>query len=170
MTVVEVIGDVVADGVEHAAGEDVHRVLVIDGDGTGEEERQPGVGEQRRLQLLSVDTGHFEGLLGDDVELAAVTGEELHLAKQLAVALQGAELKAAAVHGSVTHGDTAVWHQHQIPKLLPLAHQRLSLAEQAPLGDAGLDHPYDQVVAGLPVRLEASLEKGFELHGEFCAR
>ena len=116
VAVIEVEGDVVADGVEHAAGEDIHRVLIVDGNGGGKEERHLGVGDQRLLQLLAVDAGHFQRLLGDDVELAAVAGEELHLAKELVVALKGAELKAAAIHGGVAHGDAAARHQHQIPQ------------------------------------------------------
>ncbi len=47
----------------------------------------------------------------------------------------------------------------------PLTHQGLPLGDQAPLRDAGDDHLFDEIMAGLPVGLKAPLEKGFELHG-----
>ncbi|BDC81564.1 hypothetical protein NUITMVA1_15070 [Aeromonas hydrophila] len=81
------------------------------------------------------------------------------------VALKRAELKAAAIHGGVAHGDAAALDQHQIPQRFALAHQGLPLGDETPLRDAGADHLFDEIVAGLPVGLKAPLEKGFELHG-----
>ncbi|MNG16366.1 hypothetical protein D3C84_1002760 [compost metagenome] len=70
----------------------------------------------------------------------------------------------------MAHGDAAALHQHQISQRFALPHQGLPLGDETQLRDAGADHLFDQIVAGLPVGLKAPLEKRFELHERLGAR
>ena len=86
-------GDVVGDGVQQPAGGDVQGIQIVAGKRRGEEEGQLGLGQQPFGQLVGADDGGVQLGLGHHAPLHRGGAEELHLAEDLLVALNLAELK-----------------------------------------------------------------------------